>query len=267
MSGDEVVVTLIALVLGIGAWGVWLVRAASVATLRTGPPPVTQLAGTLVALAAVIFLILKFCAADDVRNAPQYLFMYLMLGLAWLYGASLLFPIAGLSARDDIIERRNAAAVPTWMGAMTGVALCYGGANIGNGPGWWVVVFSAALATLALLLVWLAMGQWAGVADEVALDRDPAAGIRLGGLLAACGVVFGGAVTGDWVSASATVIDFGVKAWTAGPIVMAAVLVEHLQRPTPERPRAPVSAAGLMPALAYLAAAGASVYLAKDWTW
>ena len=35
------------------------------------------------------------------------------------------------------------AAVPAVVGALVGVTFCYAGGNIGDGPGWWVVVFSA----------------------------------------------------------------------------------------------------------------------------
>src|SRR4051812_13339427 len=84
---------------------------------------------------------------------------------------------------------------------------CHAGANIGNGPGWWVVIFSAALATGSLLVLWIALADLTPVADAVAIDRDPAAGIRLGGWLAASGLVLGRAVAGDWESAWQTVAE------------------------------------------------------------
>ena len=45
---------------------------------------------------------------------------------------------------------------------MLGVTLCYAGGNIGNGPGWWVVVFSAGLSTVALFAAWMVLdtGAW-----------------------------------------------------------------------------------------------------------
>ena len=150
MSGDEVIVTLASLVVGSAAG-----RCGSTARRRSRPCAEARLRSSLLAstlglLGLLIFAFLRFCAADDVREAPEYLFMYFVIGLAWMRVAAMVFPLAGLHPHDDIIERRNAAAVPAWIGAMTGVALCYSGANVGNGPGWWVVVFSAGLATASL---------------------------------------------------------------------------------------------------------------------
>ena len=71
---------------------------------------------------------------------------------------------------------------------------------------------SCGLATASLGVVWFAFAQRSGAGDAVVIDRDPAAGARLGGLLTACGVIFSVSVMGDWVSASATVADFVVTA-------------------------------------------------------
>ena len=60
-------------------------------------------------------------------------------------------------------------------------------ANIGDGPGWWVVVFAAGLATAALFAAWLVLAQIGHGVDAVTIDRDLAAGVRLGAFLAACG--------------------------------------------------------------------------------
>ena len=59
----------------------------------------------------------------------------------------------------------NAAAAMATAGATIGVTLSYAGGNIGDGPGWWVVVFSAAIATAGLFACWLAsVGTYASVA-------------------------------------------------------------------------------------------------------
>jgi len=263
MSEDEVFVTVVSLILGVGGWSWWLFRASGINGLRPGRP--TALLGAAVGIAGLlIFLVLRFCAADDVRNAPQYLLMYFLLGLAWMRLAAVFFPLAGLNPRDDLIERRNTAAIPAWVGAMLGVALCYAGGNIGNGPGWWVVVFAAGLATAAWAGVWVAIGQAGGLVELVTVGRDPAAGIRLGGLLTACGVIFGSAVAGDWMSATATVIDFVARAWPALPIVLVAILAEGAMQPTTARFRAPIVQAGVVPAVLYLVLAGLAVML-PEW--
>lgn len=259
MSGDEGLVFFASLAVGVGGWAWWLFKAASFDGLRKRSAPVRMVGAILVALFALIVIILKLCAADDVRPSPPYMVMYSLFGLAWLRVASLAFPLLGLHPRDDLIERGNAAALPMWAGAMTGVALCYAGGNIGNGPGWWVVVFSSGLATAGLGATWSALGNWAGAVDSVVIDRDMAAGLRLGGLLASAGIICGSAVTGDWISAGATTADFVARAWPLVPLMAAAIGLEQMWRPRPGRPLPSVVPAGVMPALVYLTVAVAIV--------
>ena len=142
---------------------------------------------------------------------------------------------------------------------MLGVTLCYAGGNIGDGPGWWVVVFSAALATGTLCVAWAALTTLTPAADAVAIDRDPAAGLRLGAFLLASGLILGRGVAGDWESAQATVADFTAALPAAAAILILAIVVERIARPTPERPRAAVVTFGLLPAALYLAIAMAAV--------
>jgi hypothetical protein len=255
MSGDELIVTAASLIFGLGGWAFWLYRASSFDALRPRHRPVGILAASVGVAGLLVLVVLRVLAADDVRDAPQYLAMYFVMGLAWMRLTALGFPLAGLSPRDDLIERGNSAAVPAWTGAVWGVACCYAGGNVGNGPGWWVVVFSAALATGGLAAVWLLVAQRTALAEAVTVDRDRAAGIRLGGLLLACGLIFGSAVMGDWVSARATVVDFALRAWPVIPIVLVAIVNESVQRPTPARPQAPIVQGGILPAAIYVALA------------
>ena len=267
MSPDEVIVTLLSVVIGLGGWALWLFRASAFDDLRPGRGPVASLAWTIVVLTLLIVAILRVCAADDVREAEQYLFMYSVLGLAWLRLANVLFPFAGLHPHDDLIERGNTAALWAWIGAMTGVALCYAGGNIGNGPGWWVVVFSAGLAPAALGGVWLLMGAGGGVTDAGVIDRAPATGARRGGLLASIGLIAGAAVTGDWISTPATVADFVIRAWSVVPLVLLAIAIERALRPRPDRPRPAMASAGVLPATVYVTIAIAVTRWLQVATW
>src|SRR5687767_4652112 len=190
MSDDEVFVTIASLVLTAIAWGVWYAQPRLVRSLRRGASArwLLDLAPLLSAVA--LFLVLRQAAADDVRYDPVYLTMYLVVGMAWV-GMSLRFlPLLGLSVRDDVLERKNAGVSYAAAGAMLAITLCYAGGNIGNGPGWWVVVFSAAVATLALFAVWFLLEAMTGLSDVITIDRDASAGLRLAGLLIACGMIF-----------------------------------------------------------------------------
>jgi hypothetical protein len=146
---------------------------------------------------------------------------------------------------------------------MLAITLCFAGGNIGNGPGWWVVVFAAGLATVALLLSWLVLEMVARVADVVTIDRDEAAAVRLGGWLIACGAIAGVAVAGDWLSAEDTVRTFVRVAWPLVAFVGVAAVLEWQWRPTPERPAPSVTSHGAIPALLYISVAALYVY--RSW--
>ena len=82
----------------------------------------------------------------------------------------------------------------------------------------------------------------------------------LGGLLARAGC-FSDCLTGDWVSAIGTVVDFVARAWGAVAIVVVAVLMERATQPTPARLHAPVIQAGVVPALLYFVMAALAATL------
>jgi hypothetical protein len=256
MSQDEVAVTVVAVLLGPVMWLTRLVRWRRV---PGSAGAVVALGATLAVCAAILLDVLTKMAASDVVDAPEYIFMYAVLGLAWLRVSETGFAFAGLSLRDDALERCNGAAVMAGAGALIGVTLSYAGGNIGEGPGWGVVVFAATLATAGFFAAWLVLGGVTSVQDAVTIDRDPAAGMRLAAFLIACGVVCGRAVAGDWESAAEAVRDAGAWLPWLLLILAAGVAVERVARPTSERPLAPLVALGVMPAVVYLALAYAAV--------
>lgn len=264
MSEDEIIVTLMAIVAGPLWWTVTLIRLARVAPLRPAGLAVQALTATVSVCGIAILLVLKTLASFDVVDAPEYQFMYGVLGLAWLRVGERFFPFAGLSIRDDLVERRNAAAIPAVAGAFLGLTCCYAGGNIGDGPGWWVVVFSGGLASAILIAAWLLLAQLTPVMDAIAIDRDGSAGLRLGAFLAAAGLVLGRAVAGDWYSAANTIRDAGTALPALAILLIAAVLVERIARPTAARPRPPLVPFGILPALVYLAIAAAAV-MSMEW--
>ena len=123
-------------------------------------------------------------------------------------------------------------------------------------------MLSAALATATLIVVWMLFAQVTPVSDTIVIDRDPAAGWRLAGLLVACGVLLGRSVAGDWTTAHEMVADWVRWLPIVSAIVVAAILLERLARPRVERPLAPVVTLGLLPAVLEVGAAVAVVWFA-----
>ena len=259
MCGDETLVTLLAVGFGPILWAIWLFKLWRLQLRQGGRTGLTVMTTTLGACTVLIFAVLQTLASFDVVDAPPYLFMYVVLGLAWLRVTEPAFAFLGLSIRDDVVERDNPAATTALAGAFVAAALCYAGGNIGAGPGWWVVMFSAGLATFAWLLLWFVLAFFSPVADTVTIDRDPAAGLRLGAFLVSVGLVLGRAVAGDWVSSDATVNEF-VHSLPAALVLLAlALFIEYRARPTAERPHAPFVALGIAPAAVYLTLAAFAV--------
>jgi uncharacterized membrane protein YjfL (UPF0719 family) len=263
MSGDEVVVFAASALLAAVMWGAWFIGPRRIS--RLGRPVAGQWFLDLAPLVSlgVLVVVLKTVSAHDVRDDVRYLLLYFFLGAMWVSVAVRVLPLVGLSARDDVVERGNGSAARAIAGAILAITLCFAGGNIGNGPGWWVVVFSAGLATVALLLSWLALEAVAPVADVVTIDRDEAAGVRLGGWLIACGLIAGVAAAGDWISAQDTMRTFVLVAWPLLPFVGVAALLERQWRPTPERPAPSVAAYGAIPALLYIGVA--MLYVYRSW--
>ncbi|HKV98686.1 MAG TPA: hypothetical protein VJN96_02620 [Vicinamibacterales bacterium] len=259
MSPDELMVTIGSGLFGLIGWIAWAVQLFSPARTAAQRRGVWSLVAAAIASLAIVVAVLFTWSASDVRNDSAYLAMYTLLGLAWLRIGELFFVLAGVSSRDDVVERGNAAAVPAIGGALIAIACCYAGGNVGEGPGWWVVVFSAALSSAALVVVWIVYDQATGIFETVTIDRDRAAGIRLGGFLVACGLVLGRAVAGNWVDVGQTIADFARVAWAVPVLFGAAIAIERTAQPTPQRPDVPVTAFGVAPAAVFIIAAAAYV--------
>jgi len=259
VSGGEFFALILAGLVGFWAWVSWYIAVASVARLgarETGKPIIWFWP---VVCAVTLFAILKTAASFDVRNDPLYLTFYMIMGAGWLGAVTKLLPVVGLNAREDVLERANPAATPAIAGALLGFTFCFAGGNIGDGPGWWVVVFSAGLATLTLGVLLIFFDRLTGIADMVTIERDTAAGTRLGGLMIAAGLILGRAVAGDWISGLDTLGDLVTYGWPVLGVFMLAALIERQGQPTVESPTRSVALLGAPPALLYVAGAVAYV--------
>lgn len=257
MSDDEVLVMVLSTLLALGGWTFWLVRARQIVRWPANRPSIGPLAAALVIATAVIVLVVRTLADAVVREMPAYQFLYVALGAAWLKFVEFGFHWFGLSVRDDVVERANPAATAAIGGLLIGIACAYAGGNIGDGPGWWIVVFSAAVSTTALAVVWNWLGRFTRIIDAITIDRDMAAGVRFGGFMIACGLIAGRAVAGDWTGLDRFFIDFASVAPWMLVLLAAAVAIERVAQPTGERPHPPVPVFGIAPAVVYLAATAA----------
>jgi hypothetical protein len=226
MSGDEVFV-----LLGCGALACilafnWYGRLA-LPQIAPYPGHWRALIGLAPAAAlGIVLFVLLTAAADDVRTAPQYILLYLVFGAAWVFLAASAFTMFGISVRDDALERRNPAAAIAVICAMISFAIMFSGANIGNGPGWWVVVITAVLATVAWFILWATIEGFCDAHERITVGREVPTAIRHGGLMIAMAIVLGRGAAGDWVSLPATLGDFEV-AWPAPALAVIAVVIER----------------------------------------
>jgi uncharacterized membrane protein YjfL (UPF0719 family) len=255
MSREEVVVLVVSGVLALYGWIVWYTGPLAVQGLGVTPRGRGLLFAAPLLCAGILALVLATLAASDVRDAPRYIALYMVIGAAWVAGVARALPLVGLSARDDVAERRNPAAAVAIAGALLGITLCFAGGNIGDGPGWWVVLFSAGLATGVLLALGLLLEAVTGISDAVTIDRDVAAGVRLGAFFVASGLILGRAVAGDWVSSGDTFRDFGWAAWPVVLLLAVSVLIERFTRPTVARPVPSAISHGILPGLILVVAA------------
>jgi hypothetical protein len=259
MAGSEVVLTAVSAALALVLWGRWYVQPARMERLGAPRGGWGVLRLTPIVCMALLFLVLRTLASHDVRDDPRYLAMYVAFGAAWVALSMMLMPVVGLDVRDDVHERGNPAAAYAAAGALVGLTLAFAGGNIGDGPGWWVVLFSSGLATAGVYILWALLEQFAHVSEHVTVERDAAAGVRLGGYLAGCGLILGRAAAGDWVSASATLVDFARLGGPALGLLAMAIPLEWYGRPTAQHPSRSVVQWGVLSALLYVGVAAAYV--------
>ena len=184
MSEDEVVVLVISLVAGVVLWCLWYVRCFRLTRWRSGSRVVWLLwllCFAPIACGILLWTVLRFLAAHDVREAGAYLTLYTALGAAWVGMYTVCTGVTGISVRDDALERCNPAAAWAIAGGLIGLTLCFAGGNIGDGPGWWVVVYCGVLSTAVFFGCWAALEKLGGISELVTIERDLASGLRLAG--------------------------------------------------------------------------------------
>ena len=214
---------------------------------------------------AIIAATLWVWGAKEVRGDAGAVLFLTFVGIVWLVVAHALFPWLGLSIRDDAFDRNNHAAAVALACALISVALTFAAGNLGEGPSYWENVFCAALATGGLFVLWILMELFGRISVSIAEERDVASGVRFGGLLLAWGLILGRATTGNWHSCDDSLRSFLRDGWVAAILLLPALVVELLLKPSRLRPFPSWIACGVMPAIAYLVAAAIWLWRLGRW--
>lgn len=183
---------------------------------------------------ALFFITLKYYASFDVVNSVIYIIFYIVLGFAWMCGGFYFMSACfGIMWTDDVIFLGNKAALPLIIGEAFALALIYAGANIGDGPGWWCVIFAGALGFAAWTLLSLIFHFCTGIFERITVDRNLGSGIRFCLYLIIIGFILGRACSGDWTSFVKTIEEFAIG-WPALVVTALFIIIELLCKNKPQ---------------------------------
>jgi uncharacterized membrane protein YjfL (UPF0719 family) len=249
-DGDEVLFFLVASILGVIGLCQWYWRLARSTRLgeHTGGRRLLLALTPPAALAGLYFVLQHWADPKYVVGQLDYILLFMAGGLAWLMLTRSAIPLLGIAVRDDAIERRNTASAVAACGAMLGTMAIYAACNVGAGPTIWTTIFPALVATAAWLVLWLIVELTTRVSEDIAIERDTAAGVRQAGWSIATGLILGRAMAGDWTAWSDTFDAFGRLGWPALILAAAVVPLHWALRPTPSQPRRSTYTAGVIPA-------------------
>lgn len=263
ISADEVVALAISVFLAVVTWCKWSWVAISVKRYNQSRTAGVSLLGGVALGAVLLLFVLGRWSSSDVRDSTIYTSFYFAMGLGFTGMVLAGFDRLGLSVRDDVFERFNPAAAITLAGTTVGTMVAFAGANIGDGPGWWVVVFCAAMSNGALLLGWAMLDLFTNVGERITVDRDVSTAWRAAGWFAATGIIYGRAVAGTWLGIDAAMSDF-VMFGIGGLVLLVIALVAELGMKRGTLPRSAVTG-GVLPGIVYVALAIAYVSQLPPW--
>lgn len=174
----------------------------------------------------IILYTVKVLASFDVVNNLFYVIFYTLLGCVWTFSSTILvFYFFDLSWTDDILSLNNKSALFAFCGAILGLVLIYSGANVGDGPGSWCVIFAGGLGVVSWFALCRLINFFTEVFERITIDRDINCGIRMGAYFLSSGLILARASAGDWTSFSSTIVEFLVG-WPAIPLTILVIAVE-----------------------------------------
>lgn len=228
MSDDEILVLFTSIFIAAWGWYKWYTALGFFNSLNRKRPGLFRLSILPLMACGGIYYVLKTMASYDVREDTGYLWFYIIFGAAWIVaGRGIFFYLFDISWRDDAVERRNPAAVSAISGGIIGLAAFYAGANIGDGPGWWCVLFAGGLAAVVWFGLLMILEKICEISEKITVERDLPTGIRTGYYLIASGIICGRGAAGDWSSALQTVVEFK-DAWPVLLLTIIAILVQRV---------------------------------------
>lgn len=231
MSEDENLVFFVCLVGSVLLWGNYFYKIVNLHAFYKAKKEKLTLVFAPLLCGVGLFILIKGFAASDVVNDPIYIFFYLLLGACWVKIWMFWLLLMGIYWRDDALERKNHSALIVVIAFIFGATACYGGANIGDGPGWWCVVVAGGLGGLVWVLLWQTLVVSCGLSEKITVERDLNAGIRTAGFGIGSSIICGRGAAGDWTSALQTLLEFSC-AWPALILLILAIFIEKFSSPT-----------------------------------
>lgn len=188
---------------------------------------------TLLALTPLILLIMFLyttttIAASDVVVDPYYIFYYLVLGFLFIVVVNFLLSlILSISWIDDALNNGNIAATLLLVSSLLGLGLIYSGANIGEGPGWWTVVFASGLGVIAFFLLMKLLEKTTNAITRITHDRNIWLSVRISFLVIGISLILAKSSSGNWTSFGHTIIEFFIF-WPALVLLLIGIVLENL---------------------------------------
>jgi hypothetical protein len=180
-------------------------------------------------LAAVISTVsAPTVSSPSAEGYPFWIIYYIIVGFAWiLCTKGLIFRCFDLSWQDDVLAKNHTepALLPV-IGAYAGLTMIYAGANIGDGPGWWCVIYAAGTGTAAWLLLGHIVQKATDAFGTVTIGRDLPCAIRMSAYLIAGGAILAHASAGDSITPGTDIINIAACSLTAVPLAILAIFVE-----------------------------------------
>jgi len=199
--------------------------------LKTWPAGFNSNARSILGFIPVVFfilfyIVLNYFASFDVVDSNLYKLFYIVLGFAWVYTGLLLVSVCfGIIWPDDAVHLGNKSALVVIIGEFFALSAIYVGANIGDGPGWWCVLFAGSLGLAAWVVLGFVYHFCTDIFERITVDRDLGSGIRFCFYLVTSGIILGYACSGDWTSFSKTIEEFQA-ALPVLPLTLVMILIE-----------------------------------------